>query len=528
MKQSTDRILTACVLFIAALQMTLMVQNTPYLYDDLVFWNAYNTFSEGSDDFDLSAMMRYITELRQYDNSRISNMLSPFTTIFEPFRTIFPVICGLIWAFSLWAIVRIIGFKERLFIPTAMLWIVTFLFLPWRNNIYVADYQLNYTFSTAVTLGFILLLKAASQHRSWLLFGLSVCMSILAGGWHEGFAVPILVGLGVYAAVHRFKLPRKWYFITTVYLTATIIFALSPGMISRFTAQYGKEPVVRLASSMADISITAIMIVSVCLAVAIPAWRRRLSNVWHTFGFTVFFTAAIVGTTISFAILHTPRMSFWPSLCSIIVLSQIFKPFIVSQRRYRIYAILSAIGVLGCIIVSIHALDWQIRLRDEHTTIMSKFGETGNNLIVYHDVIMPEDVPLTTLYLPTRSIWITDFNYISLDSYFNREGHCVIPSALRAANPKHDVLISGNVKAYLCGNALWAPNTPDFIGKYANNSVSSGMTHLDITMDNGTKLDDVPTYISRFTSSANQQLIYLKPFRVPANRIRSLNFSIRE
>lgn len=66
----------------------------------------------GSSDFSLSALAGYFRELRLNDNSRLANVLSPFTTLITPWRYLFPWLTGLAIAFIAALGVRICGYAD--------------------------------------------------------------------------------------------------------------------------------------------------------------------------------------------------------------------------------------------------------------------------------------------------------------------------------------------------------------------------------------------------------------------------------
>lgn len=512
MTQKSDNIATGVLLGVIMLLFALMSAFTPHILDDYFFTNLYLEYSGNDSGFDFDGWLGYIGELRQNDNSRISNMLLPFATVIVPWKLIFPAVSAFLWTLCVWMVVRICGFNRR-FVPTALLWFVLTFFLPWRNNLYVADYVLNYIFSAAVTLVALWLIMRSRRHLpAWLML-VSVPVIILAGGWHEGFAVPVLCGLGVVAAMRRFRMSGRWYTLCIIYTISTAAFGVSPGMISRFTREYSASAPTDLLKMNIDLALPYLTFFSAGIIVIVRPLRRRFADVLVNPWFVIFLTAAFVGTVISMCLEHTPRTAFWPTFCSASALFLLTKQWLESNagRRWMLAAGIAA--SLSCCAVLVNALWWQVRIWHEFNDITELMKR---DKVVYYDMTMPETVPVTTLYIPTRSTWVTPYVTRCYDQFNGSTGHNVVPTALRAADIHSDKLIGGNLQARLCGNALWMPLGP--LTLHDEN-------YFDVTLYDGTVIRKRPGFAARFKMADGDSALYIKPYNVDSRQVSSISLS---
>lgn len=512
MTQKSDNIAFGVLLGVIMVLFALMSAFTPHVFEDYFFTRLYLEYSGGCTGFDVDGWIGYISELRQNDNSRISNMLLPFATTIVPWKLIFPVVSALLWTFCVWMVIRICGFRRR-FVPTALLWFVLTFFLPWRNNLYVADYVLNYIFSAAVTLvAMWLIMRSRRPMPAWLMV-VSVPALILAGGWHEGFAVPVLCGLGVVTAMRRFRMPTGWYGLCLLYAAATVAFGFSPGMVSRFCREYSAVVPTDLLKMNIDLALPYVAFVTTGAIAAIRPMRLRYAKVLVNPWFVIFLTTAVVGTVISLRLEHTPRTAFWPAFCSAAALFMLARQWLVSHegRRYMIVAGIAA-SLLSCSVL-VNALWWQIRINREFNEITRLMKQ---DKVVYYDITMPESVPATTLYMPTRSIWVTPYVTRTYDQFDGTTGHNVVPTALRAADIHSDTLLGGDLHARRCGDALWVPEGP--LSLHYDN-------YFDVTLDDGTVIRNRPGFAARFKMSDGDSALYIKLYKVDARRVSSISLS---
>lgn len=505
-------ILTIAVLY------SIIYYFTPALIDDLQFVSVYHGYSGGSDSFSLEAWLEYINELRQNDNSRISNMMSPMSTIITPWCRLFPFISGIITAGIVWMIVKIVDYKSRnKVVMAAIVWFMVVLFLPWRNNILVADYQLNYTYSAIISLLFVTaVVKFEKQGWSTSKLLLMLVFAVIGGGWHEGFALPVAGGLGVWALTRRLKMSRQWYAVVVVFVVAALLFAISPGMLKRAVREVESPMMVNYIKFTADLILVFFTVFIITVSVL---WKRTREVAKKTFGqpvFLIFFTSMILSTLLSIVFDHSARTAFWPEMCAIISLLIFIKPVVERWFEKRLIRVGVEICCLAaCIAHACIIIHWQKIFYNENREILSLI-ENGERTI-YRDIVMPESVPVYTLYFPTRTSWITPFHYQCLGNLIGCEDISVVPVALADACVANSERIDGDVNLYRKGDALWM---------YPYDGLDTfHELFVDIVKDDGSEIFFHTAYARHFVTENGDTLVYFKAHKLDSRDIVKVDFA---
>lgn len=484
---------------IAAIYM-LMVYWTPLQYDDLMFYSSYRAYAGGEDVFNWDALWKYAMEMRQVDNSRLANLLLPFMIVFPPGKEILPIVTGIFCALLVLLTAKCSRFNGRVSsFQLIFAWICIIVFLPWRNNLFVADYASNYIYSAVITLAFMLWILR-SEKRGWNAgnYAVGLILGIIAGGWHEGFAVPAIGGLIIYGLWKRKTVSRGWWIVTAVYFVAAVIFGLSPGMISRFKAQaHNAGMFTGYFKMVADLALVFAEIGLVVIALCIPRGRRFLKRILDEKPWLVIFAIAMLASAVISIDMHaSSRTAYFPQLCAIIIMMGALDVTRIRLGK-RAKAIMGTLMLLLCLAQSATALAWQYRFNEEHKEIISEL-ETSETGTVYRDVLRSEDVPLYTLYFPSRGTWIMIFQYMCMNAFYDKDIIAVVPEALADTT-----IVDRKVgDAYLHGDALWLPNE----------SLPKGLIEVvfDVRMKGSDKYDRRDGMAIRYISPRNDTLIYAK------------------
>lgn len=436
------------LLAVAAIYGTLSLLTSPAV-DDLMFLGVWKSHADGADGFSWSTWLGYITELRNNDNTRLSNILDPIFLQFSPWKQLFPWITGAMVAFTVSVAARFAALKGPRSAVLAYFLAGVILFLPWRNNMFLWDYSLNYVWTGTCALGLIWCVLRLPDNKRY--FAGALVLAVLTGWFHEGFAVPVGTGMVAVALLRRGKVTWRFWSVFALLVAVCSAALFCPGMLNRFSDQAGRQNEISWFIISFDLCLVPVAVLATAVALFFAESRRRLA----TPVFVMFFTCTVVGATLSLVVLHQPRSAYWPQLCALVSIAIVLRPAFgrfASSMAGRILAVALALatlaqGILSCV--------WQYRLKQEYNLIMNEFN--SGKLTVYHDIIMPEDIPDFTLRFPSRAIWVTNFHYVCMDNYFGRDGHVVVPTTLRDATEANSQLLPGNLGALRKGDALWLP-----------------------------------------------------------------------
>lgn len=425
---------------------------TPYYLDDWGFMGIWRDDAAGGDSFSFPTWGRYYEFIRGFDNGRISNALSPLSTMFSPWKEVFPYLTGIFAAFSI-VMTQRFAWGKRKILPLVLTWAFFIVCLPWKDTLFVRDYSLNYIWAGALTLAFLWCLKIG-EGRGWspALVILCAFLAVLAGGWHEGFAVPTLCGLALLAVVRRFRFSRSFYLIFAIYLVSAVIFMASPGMISRI----GNS----LADSRHLLAYRHFFIIFLpALLLIFNAFFRRgreiLLELWKSDSVIVGTGIIISGLFIGIMTVNTPRSFYWPDMAAIMVsLFMICRWSPTSSRRWSITkGALAFILTTLCTAQSVLAIIWQQRYTEDWKHITSQL-EHSKSGIVFYDMTLPARAPRWTLGIPYAEAWRSPFHMRLIQSYYNTPMIGVVPTALKRATLNEALPLDGKPELRLYGENL--------------------------------------------------------------------------
>lgn len=503
------------VLLTIAVIYSLLAWHTPLGLDDWMFMGVYHDHNGPGNAFDIGAWIDYIAELRANDNSRISNMMSIFTTTIEPWCGFSQLLTGPVVAFILYMILRLTRITTGRGRVAAILWIAMVIFLPWRDSLLVRDYTLNYFYSGAISLLFIGVVLR-QERRGWSVTGilLTAVLAIVAGGWHEGFSLPLCAGMVVWTLVKRFRMSRGWYVVGVAYGVATLAFALSPGLLHRAGVQVSASQVNFNYKFWADNLLTGLTLCLLIASMCLQRGRRHMAPLTRNPLFVIMAVAMVTGLAMNFMIRHFPRMSFWPSICSMIVLMLYFRAWIEVNCRRLWAGIMAVACYMACVAHGVVSVMWQIRLDREADDIVAQF-DTGTDTVFY-DIVEPDTFPVYTLYFPEKKLWVTPFNYFAMCNYYKHDSMAVVPRALRDADEGNSTRLEGNLGVMAKDGALWGM-LPDDLATMDNPTVN-------VTLRDGTVLCDRLCLILRYTGEDGKKRHYMKIFKLPVEQIRGVDW----
>lgn len=488
---------------------TAMYLLTPLQNDDLSFIWQWTECGHGDPSFSFETWSNFFWHIRNGDNSRLSNILFPLFGMFSPWKEIFPflasaTICTMMWFVNKFAFSR--GLDSWRLVA---IWFVMVLFIPWRAHLFEVDYALNYILSSVVTLlNIFLLLHYEKVGWGKLPYILTLLTCILAGAWHEGFAAPTLAGLGMLTLTRRFKCSWQWYTLIGIYVVAAAVFGLSNGMIARFHREV-ETPRQDLLRTVADLSMCAIVVGSVLFFAIFRKGREQLRSCFANSGFIVFFTAMIVGGTISLGVKHSAMTSVYPQLTAIICFFSLYRPIVLAIGR-KLRTVLTSICLLLILGQSAATLrwDWRFYVQDREIREQLEKSDTGT---VFHDVIMPWEVPgVTTLYFPSRISYAIAFQIRSIDGLTPDKNFALVPAALQHIDLD---------KATPLGNDIYRYNNRIITTRPAPGTREM---FLDVTLDDGTPLDGVYALIQEFKTLDGESFTYIQFLHPDAWRVKGI------
>lgn len=514
----TDRLLLIGIAIIGAIY-SVFSYLTPFQYDDYAFLGGYLAYTDGVPTFEWDSFRSMCLEIRNFDNGRLANILDLFVVLCVP-KWIFAICTGIVTAGLFLLLTHFVSRLSNLQWHTAtfpiltLIWAVSMVAFPWRDNILVPDYALNYLYSTFLTLWFLACASRCQQSAisRWKLIGWCI-LAIVAGAFHEGFSMPVMAGMVVYAMTRRFRLHRSWWAVVTAYAIGTILVCSSPSIwlrAGREITTVHQSDWISTLSTMIPLALVAIVVL-VPITV-IPAWRRRFHHLWLSQVYVVSTVGMAVSVALCYLLTPLPRNGWFAEVLSVIVLFPIalsskVNPIVRKGIRASSIILFSA----TCVFMA-GVLKWQhfFYLQDRQIHSLIEKSEKGN---IYFDVFPPENMPKHVLFQPTQSTWVHSFQIVSINNCArNRQLIAVLPTALRGFRMAEAVPVSNPPGLYTYNSILIDSNPriiPSRQHAFADNGQRSSTGQMEITTDSGKKLNVLVDGF-RFISSEGDTLFYLR------------------
>lgn len=255
----------------------------PVMKEDVAFREMLRYFNGGSDGFSPGALWDYILCQRAVDNGRAANILSPLSTLYGG-----PLAKGVLGGISLSAtclFLTLIARGRKAPGPADLLLFggaaaAAFFLLPFRDNMVVFDYALNYILSGALatTLCYCAC-RSLTAPRPPAETAIACLAGFLAGANHDGFALPLLAAFGCLALFRRFRLPGRCWAIGLALLAGALVPVTAPAEWSRAAGALGGAPIASSLGVMARFA-PAVFLPLLLVPAAVKALRtrRRRSN----------------------------------------------------------------------------------------------------------------------------------------------------------------------------------------------------------------------------------------------------------
>lgn len=423
------------ILAIVALTYAAMSWLTPLMFDDLLFISSYREIT-GGDAFSLEGYADYFMQLRNNDNSRLANEAFPAIILWPGTRLIFNVITGLMMSMIILLVSRIATSRWT---PRGgfciAIWFALLLTLPWRNNLFVTNYSLNYIYSAVITLTFsIVMLRLLRGGVSKPFVAAALLLGMLTAAWHEGFAAPMLGALGVVGCVDGYRRRRMsvpFWSIIIISALVMLAFALSPGILNRAGRELGGD--VSLSYRLPRLVVNNYLVVGTIILLAAGTLaskgRKLIVSAFADHWCALFALVALFGLAICVVVNPTPRTAFWPQLAATVM----WLRWLWLRYRQRVtgWKRTAAIAVMAIFIAvqSSVSIYWQHKYCVEHNEIVAMLERSPGT--VFYDVIDPGRIPLISMYMPVRIEFHDVFGPYAFTQYYGRKDLAVVPTTLR-------------------------------------------------------------------------------------------------
>lgn len=429
----------------------------PLMLDDYWYSEYFYDWKEGiSKSFPYEEIFETWKHHWLYDNGRLANIFYvPF--LLTP-RWIGACVSSIFLLYSLYAGLKLVNIpiKKNGIIAIYMLMVV--FLMPWYDSIGCLCYQYNYIISTAIA---ILVLQVFFKYcvLKESRVGKLLIIGIIAGAWHEGFSIPVL--LGIIAVVLFYKELRTINSYSLVLgLTIGILWLLfAPGFIHRFDDISCKFPV-NGHKIVFVLLLHPAFILTICTILLLVVKNKLRVSINPIV--VALFIAAMCSVGIHVFSLRSPRAGWWGEFTSVLMLSYVLNKFLpVSIKRYNAKNIIVYLFVW--IIIGLHMLMvdyYSVTIGKQFNSAIAEYRKNGRKP-VFCDFITEYESPVIAMLSPDFTLFCNKLNFDMINGYWNEKGteneFRTIPYDLRSVDKTTGELVAGNARIMRLGNHLYMP-----------------------------------------------------------------------
>lgn len=524
------RIAAVAILFVIALFYGLCYFLSPLQIEDYVFRFAYLDCNGGDSGFSLRSLWDYRNLIAAHDNARLANVMAPFSSLFQPWKYLFPWLTGAAVAAIVWLATRLATGKiqngpeiaskaaasrqNSVVYALSIVWLAVMTLLPWRNELFVADFALNYVWGALINLGFaaVVLSYARSGRGFWAV----AILALISALWHEGFCLPVLAGLLAATFVTPLRHDTRWWITGFFCLALCIANFITPGMLARLHAEAGAGGGGHILRDYLPVAIAIAIILALC---CFRAGRQLMRKLYKDPVFLTFAVAGICGCIFSLTVSHSPRMAFFPTLCGIIVIMRVAAAAMTEKPGWmKIFRAAGIVAGICALVLSGIVLKWQWHFHTQYREIERQMEQSGNGTVFY-DLTMPEEVPGVAMGYPSSALYTVYFNYWAKMQEAGGRMLAVVPTALRDASPSTSEALGGGV--YRAGEALYM--TPDGMERVSvdDETYVHRADMFETTLQNGREYM-VPGMALPYVNARGERLVYIMLYKLKAADVRKV------
>lgn len=487
---------------------------TPWGLDDWTFVAEWRDVV--GESFSLSSLYSFWADIRLYDNGRFSNTLIPVFLLYSPWKELFPIITGIAVGLIVYLISLFSFRKDNASVfSLGIVWLSVIFLLPWRSGLFIADYSINYIWTAAITLlfmGYVMKYEKRGWNSIKTIF--AIMLAFIAGGWHEGFALPTTAGMFLYTIKSNRKFSLQWWIIGVFYAGIAIANYLCPGMLERTANEWGTQrQEFSLIKTLLDfLPIVLLIFISAFLSLTREG-RNRLANAWNDPWFVISAGIVAIGTALSLIFVHQSRSAFWPDIMAVVMILILTGPIWrkIYDSSFKLYVEILVIAI--AFLPMIFAISEQYEYFKEAKQIekMMLGSSTGT---VFYDARESDISTLLALKIPTHALWKTAYQYEAIQNFTNKPTAAVVPGELGLKGWKSNAkIIPGNAGISQVGSSL--------ILSCDENGIASHVVYPDITLKNGEEVKGIALYLPYITTEG-ERYIYIKVLNVPLEEISEI------
>lgn len=482
-------------LVLVAVLFALMTWFTPPIIDDRIFAELHKQFGFAG----------AVVDCYQNDNIRLSNICMLFVLGLPGYMVLRSILAGLAVAAMLGLLSFAAVDKPYRYRSIPLIWLAALLVVPWRDNMFLLDFSLNYIFSASIAL---------CLARIWLRNGntaLCIALAALMAFWHEGWALASGAGMAAVMLSANYRTKKRIAALVVMAIVATAVF-FCPGMLARTAREAGEAYTIHACLLVLKACFLFFLLLPALISVFLFG-RDKFVALWKDRMFVYGFGASFAGVIVCLLVRPTLHAGFISQLFGFVAWIRLVC-VLLPRRDTRLLNRAHVLALALCIAQNSVALHW-LRIFDrEYKETMDEFLKSDNG-IVFKDLVQPEAVPAATLNFPKIYMWHDCLFYSLWELYSDKPYVGVIPTVLRNPGESRDL-----------GNGFRAVgNTLFYEGKFEQEVTETSLDgnlksfFLNVECENGVVLRNMHTVAIRYILPDGSVNNYVKILKSPREKI---------
>lgn len=432
------------------------------------------------------------------DNARLSNI------VFVPFlllpKWVGSILATLLFGYAVFGMLKLCGVgtdsARNLFPVSVVLFLLAFA-MPWYDSMGSENLQFNYL----ISMGLAVAALSAFFSGKKMFWPIAFLLGLLLGLWHEGFGVPLLCGIGVYAVVRRKIIKASQVALLIGLLGGCVCLMSCPVFFDR---AYDREHIWTLGHLM-FIAVSHIAVFVLVLSVVVAAAMKRL-HILNQPVPVVLLVSIVVSLAIHVYATRTPRTGMWAEFASIFMSAYVIANLMPHRRKL-------VLSVAACILLALTAAhQWlmdihSVRIGRQFSEAVERYATSADGT-VFVDFTTEYDSPLLAWYSPDFTLFTSAPSRLMTGYYYRRDDCDVnefkpVPTALEYISAESGRPVAGNSGIRINGSHLFMPC----------DSLNSGEFRATIDFGYKTVSDCRLIYIPFVSKKDGQRYAYLYPWR---------------
>lgn len=311
----------ACCLQLVGTVYFLIALFTPWLHDDLNFREMFLRANAGGAELTFDSWCNYLELIRAENDGRFSNTLEILFQFLPRgcFATV-AALSAMVWVGG--SAAYAVGRARSGTAAVVVTWLGFIIFLPWNDDILgCMNFELNYIVSSGVAVVLLLMLKwlLTADLKPGILSAVGcVAYAFIAGGFHEGFSLPLIGGTVLWLLLKRRRPNALTLGVLAAAVAGVCVDVFTDGLLTRIGGA-ASGPSLQLKHLLRYLTLPLMLTIGACVCACFPKGRGLLRRLWRVPSVSFIALAALCGTVMAVALGADGRICWGADMYAVIL-----------------------------------------------------------------------------------------------------------------------------------------------------------------------------------------------------------------